>query len=116
MSTYPVDVKSANHSSVATHAIFAGPARVVGIYMSKEKNVGASAVTIKNDTNWNVTNYKFNNKIKDVKNEKIKKSLLELTKVFKEKWKNFYLFYSYFWAHVPHLKIIKKLIKLQIMQ
>ena len=50
MSTYPVDVKSANHSSVATHAIFAGPARVVGIYMSKEKNVGASAVTIKNDT------------------------------------------------------------------
>ena len=37
MSTYPVDVKSANHSSVATHAIFAGPARVVGIYMSKEK-------------------------------------------------------------------------------
>ena len=50
MSTYPVDVKSANHSSVATHAIFAGPARVVGIYMSKEKNVGASAVTIKKDT------------------------------------------------------------------
>ena len=46
-----------------------------------EKNV----VTIKNDTNLNVTNYKFNNKIKDVKNEKIKKSLLELTKVFKEK-------------------------------
>jgi len=41
--------------------------------------------TVKNDTNLNVTNYKFNNKIKDVKNEKIKKSLLELTKVFKEK-------------------------------
>ena len=32
-----------------------------------------------------VTNSKFQNKIKDVKNEKIKKSLLELTKVFKEK-------------------------------
>jgi hypothetical protein len=33
----------------------------------------------------NVTNEKYQNKVKDVKNEKIKKSLLELTKVFKEK-------------------------------
>ena len=33
----------------------------------------------------NVTNDKYQKKIKDVKNEKIKKSLLELTKVFKEK-------------------------------
>tara|TARA_B100001063_G_scaffold242961_1_gene272659 strand:+ start:591 stop:1076 length:486 start_codon:yes stop_codon:yes gene_type:complete len=33
----------------------------------------------------NVTNYKFKKKINDVKNEKIKKSLIELTKVFKEK-------------------------------
>ena len=33
----------------------------------------------------NVTNYKYQNKIDNVKNEKIKKSLLELTKVFKEK-------------------------------
>ncbi len=33
----------------------------------------------------NVTNNKFKKKITDVKNEKIKKSLLELTKVFKEK-------------------------------
>ena len=33
----------------------------------------------------NVTNKKFQRKINDVKNEKIKKSLLELTKVFKEK-------------------------------
>ena len=32
-----------------------------------------------------VTNKEYNNKIKDVKNEKIKKSLLELTKVFKQK-------------------------------
>ena len=35
--------------------------------------------------NKNVTNNKYQNKINDVKNEKIKKSLLELTKVFKEK-------------------------------
>jgi len=33
----------------------------------------------------NVTNDKYQKKIKDVKNEKIKKSLIELTKVFKEK-------------------------------
>ena len=33
----------------------------------------------------NVTNDKYQNKVKDVKNEKLKKSLLELTKVFKEK-------------------------------
>ena len=33
----------------------------------------------------NVTNNKYISKIKDVKNDKIKKSLIELTKVFKEK-------------------------------
>ena len=33
----------------------------------------------------NVTNNKFKNKINDIKNEKIKKSLIELTKVFKQK-------------------------------
>ena len=32
-----------------------------------------------------VTNSKYQKKIKDVKNEKIKKSLIELTRVFKEK-------------------------------
>ena len=36
-------------------------------------------------TTENVTNNKYQKKINDVKNEKIKKSLLELTKVFKEK-------------------------------
>tara|TARA_Y100001936_G_scaffold108342_1_gene106433 strand:- start:229 stop:717 length:489 start_codon:yes stop_codon:yes gene_type:complete len=35
--------------------------------------------------NITVTTKKYQNKIKDVKNEKIKKSLYELTKVFKEK-------------------------------
>jgi len=32
-----------------------------------------------------VTNKKYEKKLHDVKNEKIKKSLLELTKVYKEK-------------------------------
>ena len=39
----------------------------------------------KNDQELNVTNNKFQKKINDVKNEKIKKSLIELTNVFKEK-------------------------------
>tara|TARA_B100001057_G_scaffold46655_1_gene41621 strand:+ start:2681 stop:3169 length:489 start_codon:yes stop_codon:yes gene_type:complete len=38
-----------------------------------------------NDEVENVTNKKYQKKINGVKNEKIKKSLLELTKVFKEK-------------------------------
>ena len=37
------------------------------------------------DQEENVTNNRYKKKINDVKNEKIKKSLLELTKVFKEK-------------------------------
>jgi hypothetical protein len=40
---------------------------------------------IKKINDKNVTNDKYQKKIKDVKNEKIKKSLMELTKVFKEK-------------------------------
>ena len=39
----------------------------------------------KDEINVNVTNKRFKNKINDVKNEKIKKSLIELTKVFKKK-------------------------------
>ena len=39
----------------------------------------------KNNLNLNVTNKKYKNKISDVKNEKIKKSLLELDKLFREK-------------------------------
>ena len=33
----------------------------------------------------NVTNNKYTNIIKDIKNEKIKNSLLELTKIFKQR-------------------------------
>ena len=44
----------------------------------------------KSNSNLNVTNSKFNNKINNVKNEKIRKSLLELTKVFKEKLEKFF--------------------------
>ena len=39
----------------------------------------------KNSDQANVANNKYENKINDVKNDKVKKSLIELTKVFKEK-------------------------------
>ena len=42
-------------------------------------------ISKENDQDKTETNKKYQIKIKDVKNEKIKKSLLELTKVFKEK-------------------------------
>ena len=42
MSTYPVDVKAVQKSTAATHTIFAGPGRIVGLYINK-------------------VNYKFNN-------------------------------------------------------
>ena len=38
-----------------------------------------------NEVENNVTNSKFANKINDIKNDKIKKSLLELTKIFKQR-------------------------------
>ena len=47
----------------------------------EDKNNTTEIKPLKN----NVTKNKFHNKIDNVKNEKIKKSLLELTKVFKEK-------------------------------
>jgi hypothetical protein len=39
----------------------------------------------KNKINRNVTNSKYMNKIIDIKNDKIKKSLIELSKLFKQK-------------------------------
>ena len=42
-------------------------------------------VSEKNNNVKNVTNNKFEKKVNNVKNEKIRKSLLELTKVFEEK-------------------------------
>ena len=48
---------------------------------NEEKNI----IEKKDNQKPNVTNNKFKDKINNVKNEKIKKSLLELTKVFKEK-------------------------------
>ena len=48
---------------------------------NEEKNI----IEKKDSQKPNVTNNKFKDKINNVKNEKIKKSLMELTKVFREK-------------------------------
>ena len=44
-----------------------------------------SILSTKKNNDKNVTIKKYQNKIKDIKNDKIKKSLIELTKVFKKK-------------------------------
>ena len=48
--------------------------------MIKKKNLSKV-----NNKTENVTNNKYQKKINNVKNEKIKKSLIELTRVFREK-------------------------------
>ena len=41
MGTYISNVKAVQKSTVATHTIFAGPARIVGLYINKEPNICA---------------------------------------------------------------------------
>ena len=50
MSTYAVDVKAVQKSTAATHTIFAGPGRIVGLYISKEPNLAQSTVTLQDDS------------------------------------------------------------------
>ena len=51
------------------------------IYFDDDKNISSS----EKNTHNNVTIKKYQNKIKDINNDKIKKSLIELTKVFKQR-------------------------------
>ena len=104
---YPKSFKNSNKFGVSTLLIMVKRGREVDLEYSKKEIIdnmnsffGHSVVeklkfTIfddekkvlskKNDIEENVTNKKYQKKVNDVKNEKIKKSLLELTKVFKEK-------------------------------
>ena len=50
MSTYPVDVKAVQKSTAATHTIFAGPGRIVGLYINKEPGLAQSTVTLQDDS------------------------------------------------------------------
>ena len=50
MSTYPVDVKAVEKSTVTKHDIFDGPARIVGLYINKEPNLAQGTVVLKDNT------------------------------------------------------------------
>jgi len=104
---YPKSFKNSNRFGVSTLLIMVKRGREVDMEYSKKKIMdkmnsffGYSVVeklkftsfddekkilSKENDQEENVTNNKYQKKINDVKNEKIRKSLLELTKVFKEK-------------------------------
>ena len=104
---YPKSYKSSNKFTVSTLVIMVKRGHEVDLEYSKKEiidrmNSFFNEVTVerikfssfndekkitlkKNKLKLTVTNDKFNEKIKNVKNEKIKKSLLELTRVFKEK-------------------------------
>ena len=50
MSTYPVDIKTYNITSVDTHTVFNGPARVLGCTFTVPTNVAAGTITFKDDS------------------------------------------------------------------
>tara|TARA_B100001564_G_scaffold227643_1_gene191981 strand:- start:182 stop:670 length:489 start_codon:yes stop_codon:yes gene_type:complete len=104
---YPKSYKNSNKFTVSTLLIMVKRGHEVDLEYSKKEiinrmnaffnetvverikftsfNDEKKVILEKSNSNLNVTNSKFNNKINNVKNEKIRKSLLELTKVFKEK-------------------------------
>ncbi len=104
---YPKSYKNSNKFGVSTLTIMVRRGNEVDLEYSKKEiitrmntffedqvvekikltsfNDERKIIVEKNDLNLNVTNNKFKDKISNFKNEKIKKSLLELTKVFKKK-------------------------------
>ena len=104
---YPKSFKNSNKFGVSTLIIMVRRGHEIDLEYSKKKIIdkmnsffGYSVVEKlkllsfddknsfllkKNHPDENVTNNKFQKKIDDVKNEKIRKSLTELTKVFKKK-------------------------------
>ena len=104
---YPKSYKSSNKFSVSTLLVMVKRGHEIELEYSKKDiidrmnaffenpvverikftsfNDEKQVILKKNKQESNVTNNKYHKKIYDVKNEKIKKSLLELTKVFKEK-------------------------------
>ena len=104
---YPKSFKNSNRFGVSTLLIMVKRGHEVDLEYSKKEiidkmnsffgysvveklkftsfNDDQIIVSEKNNNVKNVTNNKFEKKVNNVKNEKIRKSLLELTKVFKEK-------------------------------
>ena len=103
---YPKSFKNSNRFGVSTLVIMVKRGHEVDLEYSKQEIIGKmnnffgySVVEKLKFTSFNdeteisnvetqtinVTNNKFKEKIKDVKNDKLKKSLAELTRVFREK-------------------------------
>ena len=104
---YPKSFKNSNRFGVSTLLIMVKRGHEVDLEYSKKEIInkmnsffGHSVVeklkfinfdndkntsSLKKDIEKNVTNNKYQNKINGIKNDKIKKSLIELTKVFKQK-------------------------------
>ena len=104
---YPKSYKNSNRLGVSTLIIMVKRGHEVDLEYSKKEivekmnnffgdtvveriklssfNDEKKIIIEKDEINVNVTNKRFKYKINDVKNEKIKKSLIELTKVFREK-------------------------------
>ena len=104
---YPKTYKSSNKLGVSTLIIMVKRGHEVDLEYSKEEiiknmnnffgdlvverikfssfNDEKKIIIKKDELNENVTNKRFENKINDVKNDKIKKSLIELTRVFIKK-------------------------------
>ena len=104
---YPKSFKSSNRFGVSTLSIMVKRGHEVDLEYSKKQLLDKMNIFFgykvveklkfssfddekkifskENKLEENVTNNKFKKKINDVKNEKIKKSLIELTKVFREK-------------------------------
>ena len=104
---YPKSYKNSNRFGVGTLLVMVKRGHEVEIEYSKKQimdrmndffkdlvvekikfasfNDEIKIISSKDNHKINVTNNKYHKKIEGVKNEKIKKSLLELTKVFKKK-------------------------------
>jgi hypothetical protein len=50
MSTYPVDIKTANIASATTTTVFDGAARILGVSWVQPADVGVGTITIYDDT------------------------------------------------------------------
>ena len=81
---YEVDLEYSRKEIIKNMNSFFGDVVVERIKF-KSFNDEKKIIFEKDEINENVTNKRFNNKIKDVQNEKIKKSLINLSKVFKKK-------------------------------
>ena len=104
---YPKSYKNSNKFNVSTLIIMVKRGHEIDLEYSKKEiinkinslfeniiverikftcfNDEKETISYKIKVDVNVTNNKYQNKINDVNNEKIKKSLFELTKVFREK-------------------------------